>query len=277
MNIIALLIGILLLIPLIALWMILLGQQSALVAAQDAIKSQVSSIDQLDQWIDSEGVEGVDIAGTTVDIQDDNTYNMLLVGLPLYSLLALYLISCWVPGGGVLKLLISVVVLIVSFGLMSYISDKKKDPEMTFSVWFNGNAPTAKAILIGMVSSIVFGFIDNAGLFFGMEALDPVFNKMLGIKEDGKDATIEGFGKPPKGAWGIKDLDIRKNMASGLGNTFSDGVGAFLATFIGRFIQNVSGVDAQVPIWADFVGIVIGCLLGTWIPAKMKQSGIPCK
>ena len=89
-----------------------------------------------------------------------------------------------------------------------------------------------KQIIVGLVSSTVFGMVDNGGLFFGMDALDPFL-------------------------WGN---ELEK---AGLGNTFSDFLGAFLGTFIGIFIENITGVS-ETPLYCDAVGIVIGCLAGLY-------------
>lgn len=94
--------------------------------------------------------------------------------------------------------------------------------------------PSLLAIITGMVANIVFGIIDNGGLFFGMSALDPIL---------------------PEG----------ELTRAGLGNTFSDGLGAFLGTFSGVIIKSVTKID-DTPIWSDAVGIVIGCLIGLYVP-----------
>jgi hypothetical protein len=94
-------------------------------------------------------------------------------------------------------------------------------------------------VLVGLVSGVVFGFIDNGGLYFGMDALDPI----------------------------LPGDNLEK---AGWGNTFSDGLGAFLATFIGKIVQNKSGVE-DTPLWTDFVGIIIGCVFGIYIPKAIKQ------
>lgn len=94
--------------------------------------------------------------------------------------------------------------------------------------------PSLLSILTGMAANIVFGIIDNGGLFFGMSALDPFL---------------------PEG----------ELTRAGLGNTFSDGLGAFLGTFSGVIIKSITKID-DTPIWSDAVGIVIGCLLGLYIP-----------
>lgn len=97
--------------------------------------------------------------------------------------------------------------------------------------------PSVKSILVGMGSGVVFGFIDNAGLWFGMDALDPVL--------PGGELTKAGFG-----------------------NTYSDFLGSFLATFIGNIIANKTGVEGT-PIWSESVGVVAGCLLGIYVPSMI--------
>lgn len=94
--------------------------------------------------------------------------------------------------------------------------------------------PSILAIITGMVANIVFGIIDNGGLFFGMSALDPFL---------------------PQG----------ELTRAGLGNTFSDGLGAFLGTFSGVIIKSITKID-DTPLWSDAVGIIIGCLIGLYVP-----------
>ena len=81
----------------------------------------------------------------------------------------------------------------------------------------------------------VFGVgIDNAGMFFGMDALEPFLPR-------------EGF------------------VAAGIGNTYSSVLGAFLAAFLSNVIKIATGVDT-VPVWSDAAGIVVGAILGIYIP-----------
>ena len=58
------------------------------------------------------------------------------------------------------------------------------------------------------------------------------------------------------------------NYSIGYGNTFSDFLGSFLGTFAGVIIKNITGVT-DTPIWSDTIGIVIGCLLGIYIPSAI--------
>lgn len=96
-----------------------------------------------------------------------------------------------------------------------------------------------------MFAYIVFGFIDNAGLFFGGVYLDELFEKLPG----GLDA----------------------NVTAGYGNTFSDFLGSFLGTFCGLMIQNITGI-AEGPIWANSAGIVIGCIIGIAVPKAILSN-----
>ena len=61
-------------------------------------------------------------------------------------------------------------ILILIFGYISFqFSDKSNVLEFLDIRPF----PSILAIITGMVANIVFGIIDNGGLFFGMSALDP--------------------------------------------------------------------------------------------------------
>lgn len=141
----------------------------------------------------------------------------------------------------VIRLIVVSIVLIllsaiVAFKISSKHHFKETGEELTITHFLNGSEefPSGKTILVGMAAGTVFGFIDNAGLWFGMDSLDPYL--------PGGELTKAGFG-----------------------NTYSDALGAFLATFIGYSIQKLTGVNSS-PIWADSVGIVFGCLLGIAVP-----------
>jgi hypothetical protein len=130
------------------------------------------------------------------------------------------------------------IVLIVVVGSIAFRMEKKKNPDLTVKQFLSLSPfPSTKSIMTGMASGLVFGFIDNAGLWFGMDALDPHL---------------------PKGPL----------TKAGLGNTYSDAVGSFLGTFAGVIIQNMTGIK-EVPIWSEAVGVVMGCLLGILIPRAL--------
>jgi len=148
---------------------------------------------------------------------------------------------------GIHQLLFISSALILTAGTVAYMARKRNDPSLTVQNFLGLNLKYLNTergltiMLVGMVSGIIFGIIDNVGLWFGMSALDPYFTKVMGI---------------PKGS----------NEAAGYGNLFSDGLGAFLGTFIGIIVSEYTQVDQdEAPIWVDAVGVVIGCYLGIQI------------
>ena len=135
----------------------------------------------------------------------------------------------------VIILFASVIGIIILFAAITVAIAISQGKWRSFTWLMNGEQPfTFRALFLGMLSTMAFGFIDNAGLFFGMDALD----KFL----PGGELTRAGWG-----------------------NTFSDGVCAFLGAFVGKIVSLSTGFEG-VPVYADFVGIVIGCILGIYIP-----------
>ena len=134
-------------------------------------------------------------------------------------------------------LLITIALIIMYFS-EQYRAKKEGDDAKTLPelLGFSGGY-SIKQIFVGMVSNFIFGFIDNAGLFFGMDALDPF----------------------------ISGGELTK---AGMGNTFSDALGSFLGTFIGTSIQNYTLVT-DWPLYSEVIGIVIGCLFGVFIPKAL--------
>ncbi len=127
-----------------------------------------------------------------------------------------------------------------NFAEMSAEDVLQNNPELTKRYTF-------VKVAAGLAFGVVFGFIDNAGLFFGMDALDPIIREYIS-----KDAKV----------------------AAGIGNTFSDVVGAFAGAFAGNIMEShmkkafPKDIDECVstPLWADSVGIFIGCVIGIIIP-----------
>ncbi len=129
----------------------------------------------------------------------------------------------------------------MSYGIYQY-----QRPCGSFNLWFNGDeGVTIGTILVGMFANLVFGFIDNAGLFFGGVYLEEVFALLPG----GLDA----------------------NVTAGYGNTFSDTLGIFLGNFSGLMIQHITDID-DGPIWANTFGVTIGCLIGIFIPKMLISN-----
>ena len=148
---------------------------------------------------------------------------------------------------GLINLLLMCVLLITISLFIMYFSEKSRaeregeDPKSISELLGFTSGYKPMAVIVGMTTNLIFGFIDNAGLFFGMSALDPYL---------------------PEG----------ELLKAGLGNTFSDALGSFLGTFIGTSIQNYSGVT-EWPLYAEVIGIIIGCLIGVFLPASFMGVG----
>ena len=138
-------------------------------------------------------------------------------------------------------LIIICIIFIVIATKYSYESEKELKKGLTLSQFLSiDKTPALKNVLVGMASGLVFGFIDNLGLYVGMDSLDPFFSN---------------------------DPLIR----AGQGNTFSDLIGSFLGTFIGIKIKNKSQIN-DYPVWSESIGIVVGCLIGVYLPAAIFGS-----
>tara|TARA_Y100000816_G_scaffold291909_1_gene284930 strand:- start:654 stop:1202 length:549 start_codon:yes stop_codon:yes gene_type:complete len=127
---------------------------------------------------------------------------------------------------------------ILVFGTISYATRSDEDKKK-YKHWYqyinNYEGPIfsltfLKMVLIGFVTGVVFGIIDNTGLWFGMESLDPIL---------------------PKGTL----------TRAGYGNVYADTLSAFLSTFAGKTIANLVKIN-DTPLWADAIGTTCGCLVG---------------
>lgn len=136
------------------------------------------------------------------------------------------------------NLMIACLVLVVVSFCMAWFTTKNKIGGMMQFIGLSGPLFNMRSILVGLVSSTIFGLIDNGGLYFGMDALDPI----------------------------LPGDELEK---AGWGNTFSDFLGAFLGTFIGIFVKNITGVE-DTPLFSEVIGILFGCILGIYLPKLLK-------
>ena len=102
----------------------------------------------------------------------------------------------------------------------------------------NGKTVSLKQILVGMSFGAIFGFIDNFGLWYGMDYLDPYL--------PGGNLTKAGYG-----------------------NTYSDFIGSTMGTSISIILNTLYPVE-EAPIWVNSLGIILGCLLGLYIPRYLS-------
>lgn len=138
--------------------------------------------------------------------------------------------------------IMKVVVLLSSFAgiiiillIVAIFLAKKYKQWKSFTWFINGDQKfTFKALILGILSSIVFGFVDNSGLWFGMDALDPYLPQ----------------GELTKAGWG---------------NGFSNVMGTLIGSVVSKIIFIIFKFE-RGPLYAEVIGIVIGCLLGIYIP-----------
>ena len=139
----------------------------------------------------------------------------------------------------VFLIIITLILVIGSFLISFYVFNrdrvKKGDKKYSLGQFLNKNQKLDfKTVLVGMSFGIVFGFIDNAGLWFGLQS----FQKYI-----------------PGGLL----------TKSGWGNTYSDGLGASLGTSVAVILRTLYPIKDS-PIWVDTAGIIVGCILGIYIP-----------
>jgi hypothetical protein len=135
---------------------------------------------------------------------------------------------------------------------------------------FNGTA-----IIPALVFGVVFGFIDNAGLISGLDALDKPFgyiSRLVTGTLPSKNKKGGGmFSKPTDAVNARHERERVGGITSGLGNLFSDGLGVTIGAFFSKFASSIFGSDTEQPIWVDMVGISLGCILGIMIPLSFKN------
>ena len=149
-------------------------------------------------------------------------------------------------------LLICVSFMLMIFSLHSaYQSARNNKPDLQVSTYLGFDMGFGKEAGLGMMTNFIFGFIDNLGLFIGMEALDPIFKTFPLAKGNSS---------------------LAENVAGGYGNTFSDFIGAFIGTSIGNLVLNKGKVE-KTPLWVEPVAIILGCLVGVWVPGIAAKYG----
>ena len=126
---------------------------------------------------------------------------------------------------------------VISYKVYERTSKDKK----TYKEFIVGKKMSMKGMMVGLSFGIVFGFLDNLGLLIGMDTL-------------------------------TKNFKMDNTQKSAFGNTYSDFIGATVGTFISIILKQLLNYDGDdEPIWLDSLGIVIGCLLGYYVPVYVKR------
>lgn len=121
-------------------------------------------------------------------------------------------------------------------------------------------------VMVGLLLGFVFGFLDNFGLFQGMENLDPIFYTFA------SKTMLNHTPKTKEEASGEQLHSLADGMMNGLGNTFSDLLGILVGTAVLLTANASFGVDAGTFWPMDFVAIILGCLVGAYLPAIQKDG-----
>ena len=134
-------------------------------------------------------------------------------------------------------LTISLIIIII-FGILDYNVYIENNPTSNVNTWFWGNNRlwTWSDIAVGMLFGILFGFIDNIGLYLGMDTIEEELHNRI---------------SNPK-------------IIAGLGNTYGGIMSAFLGTFINNIFVTKSQI--QLPLIVTPVGIFLGSIAGVFIP-----------
>lgn len=122
---------------------------------------------------------------------------------------------------------------IIAYQLKLYHLRKEKKPKITVLEFLNnGKLPDWPDILAGLSFGVVFGFLDVFLIFYGIDYLNVLMPGGLLTK-------------------------------AGLGNIYSDFMGATMGTFISYILKDFTDfLDEKEPIWIKTVGLLIGCILG---------------
>jgi hypothetical protein len=100
---------------------------------------------------------------------------------------------------------------------------------------------TTKALLVGAGAGFAFGFLDNCFMFMGMSSMDSLFRRLPYAEDD--------------------------RMLAGYGNAVSSTISAFASSFVGKLINEETGLNSRdAPLWAMSVGLLLGSLLGMYVP-----------
>jgi uncharacterized membrane protein YfcA len=121
-----------------------------------------------------------------------------------------------------------------AYQVRKYVTKKNDQKQQGFIYWFNQGTITPKGVFVSLVFGIVFGFLDNFFMWMGLD-------KMMKF--------IPG-GILTKGAWG---------------NTYSDFVGATIGASVASIANDLLHNDDSPPIWANALGITIGCIFGMYV------------
>jgi hypothetical protein len=148
--------------------------------------------------------------------------------------------------GKLVRLLLFVAITMILFGYLAY-STQPDSEKIAFWTWLNGKL-SFKYIIVSLSAGISFGFIDNMLLLVGIDSIDTFCRRFC----PGSDNPI---------------------FLAGYGHTFATVVSAFISTFIGKWVANITNVNVDDgPVWSLAFGILIGSLFGLVLCSIMLRQ-----
>jgi len=112
-----------------------------------------------------------------------------------------------------------------------------------------GQINPMRELFLGSINGFIFGFIDNVGLWFGIEHL----TKFLV-----KNTTLSA-------AWGNMYADF-------LGSTAGTFISVMSVDYFSK-LKKTHFISDEVPIWIETVSTVVGNLFGLWFGKKFIYTG----
>ena len=133
----------------------------------------------------------------------------------------------------------------ISWVLMAMYSPNPNN--VTISAFFDSKLGLFKNILVGLSQGLIFGFIDNFGMYLGLDSLETLLKK--------------------------NDRISNPIVIAGIGNLYSSIFGSIMGASLSKGIKQSTGISAT-PWWSDTLGILIGSVLGIYIPSLVMTKNL---
>ena len=218
------------------------------------------------------------------DCKNKNLFNVTLgysIFITLFTILCILLYFKFTEEDGIKRLFTRWSAFVIVFLVIAYLININTTNNNTKFLRFSEflGIPTDQSerqnFGVGLATNVIFGFIDNYGLFFGMDAIDEYVKDEpypTKPKQNSKGETITVDTQVKE--W-LMNKQLTNLKVGGLGNTFSDFIGASLGNAIGDIADTIyyykTGEKPEGTIISNMIGIVLGCYIGVIIPSRLKN------
>ena len=94
----------------------------------------------------------------------------------------------------------------------------------------------SESVIVGLITGLTFGFIDNLNIYIGLHSLEKYFSS-----------------QPPI-------------LRAGLAGTLSSAISIYVSGSISAILRDQLGFHGSVSVNAQVIGTILGCLLGIYLP-----------